>query len=136
MTTYELKSTPASILDRFPALCKRLGAADSAGARVCLGADLEKAGACLVAQIGLGAPLPLDTLPREHILSLVSALVAEGRAVAVGLEACGFGWRFQGELRAAGATVLTLAPEPLTGRRKTNRRDAACATPQSRRWPA
>ena len=125
MKTYELKTTPASILDRFPALCKRLGAADAAGARVCLGADLEKAGACLVAQIGLGAPLALGTLPREHVVALAAALGAQGRAVAVGLEACGFGWRFQGELRAAGATVLTLAPEPLTGRRKTNRRDAA-----------
>ena len=125
MKTYELKSTPGSILERFPALRKRLGAADPGGARVCLGADLEKAGACVVAQIGLGTPLALDTLPREHIVALVAGLVAEGRAVAVGLEACGFGWRFQGELRAAGATVLTLAPEPLTGRRKTNRRDAA-----------
>ena len=125
MKTYELKTTPASILDRFPALCKRLGAADAAGARVCLGADLEKAGACLVAQIGLGAPLALGTLPREHVVALAAALGAQGWAVAVGLEACGFGWRFQGELRAAGATVLTLAPEPLTGRRKTNRRDAA-----------
>jgi len=99
MTTYELKPTPTAILDRFPALRKRLGAADPGGARGCL-----------------GAPLPLDTLPRAHIVVLVAALVAEGRAVAVGLEACGFRWRFQGELRAAGATVLTLAPEPLTVR--------------------
>ena len=125
MKTYELTFTHTSILERFPALLRRLGAADSAGATVCLGADLEKAGACLVAQLGLGTPLPLGTLPREHLVALVAALVARGRAVAVGLEACGFGWRLQGNLRAAGATVLTLAPEPLTGRRKTNRRDAA-----------
>lgn len=43
----------------------------------------------------------------------------------VGLEACGFGWELQRELRQAGAQVLTFAPEPLCGKRKTNRRDAA-----------
>ena len=37
----------------------------------------------------------------------------------------GFGWRFQRELREAGAEVLTFATEALTGRRKTNTRDAA-----------
>ena len=37
----------------------------------------------------------------------------------------GFGWRFQRELREAGAEALTFATEALTGRRKTNARDAA-----------
>ncbi len=40
------------------------------------------------------------------------------------MEACGFGWRFQGQIREAGAEALTFATEALTGRRKTNRRDA------------
>lgn len=125
MKTYHLKSTQDDILERFPALLKRLSAAGPAATRVCLGADLEKGGACLSAQIGLGAPLSLGTLPRAHGTALVGALTGRGFAVGVGVEACGFGWRWQQELRAAGATVLTLAPEPLTGRRKTNRRDAA-----------
>jgi transposase len=40
------------------------------------------------------------------------------------MEACGFGWRFQRQIREAGAEALTFATEALTGRRKTNRRDA------------
>jgi transposase len=45
--------------------------------------------------------------------------------VAVGVEACGFGWLFQAQLREAGARVFTFATEALTGKRKTNQRDAA-----------
>ncbi len=126
MKTYQLRPIlHDSILENFPALRKRLAQPEARGATLCLGADLEKAGACVVAQLGLGAPLPLGTLPREQLTALSAALARGGTPVAVGLEACGFGWRFQRELRAAGATVLTYAPEPLTGRRKTNRRDAA-----------
>ena len=124
MRTYQLHSMDNDLLERFPALLKRLKAAAEPGV-VCLGADLEKAGACLAAQLGLGTPLGLGTLPRAQIEALVKALIGRGWRVVVGLEACGFGWRLQEALRAAGATVLTFAPEPLTGRRKTNRRDAA-----------
>jgi transposase len=127
MKTYQLKSNSTDILQNHPALRKRLEAALQAcgEATLCLGLDLEKDGACVVAQLAAGAPLSLGTLPRPQIEALVAALVARGAKVAIGLEACGFGWRFQERLRAAGATVFTYAPEPLTGRRKTNRRDAA-----------
>lgn len=131
MKTYILHTKATDILHRFPVLGKRLAQATAQLAQsgtprvLCLGADLEKAGACVAVQIGLGEPTPLGTLARERMLELVQALQTEGWRCVVGLEACGFGWQFQRALRARGAEVLTLASEALTGRRKTNRRDAA-----------
>ena len=131
MKTYQLHPKTDDILKHFPALCKRLEGAErtpeAAGVPrvLCLGADLEKAGACLAVQCGLAAPVSLGTLTRETVLRLIPALRARGWRCVVGLEACGFGWRFQRQLRAAGAEVLTFATEALTGRRKTNTRDAA-----------
>lgn len=128
MKTYQLKN-PAentAVLPRFPALRKRLAEASAAApAALSLGADLERGGACLAAQIGFGAPLALGLLTRAEGTSLVRELAAGGHRVAVSVEACGFGWEWQRELRGAGAEVVTLAPEPLCGKRKTNRRDAA-----------
>ena len=131
MKKYQLHTKTEDILNRFPALRKRLEGAErtpeTAGVPrvLCLGADLEKAGACLAVQCGLGEPVGLGTLSRETVLSLLAALRARSWHCVLGLEACGFGWRFQRELRAAGAEVLTFATEALTGRRKTNTRDAA-----------
>ena len=131
MKTYQLHTKTETILKRFPALCKHLeaaapqSAASGAPRVLCLGADLEKAGACVAAQCGLAAPVALGTLARGSLLELVRALAAQGWRCVLGLEACGFGWRFQRELRGAGAEVLTFATEALTGRRKTNTRDAA-----------
>ena len=131
MKKYQLHTKTEDILKRFPALCKRLEGAERtpevAGVRrvLCIGADLEKAGACLAVQCGLGEPVHLGTLTRETVLSLIAALRARGWRCVVGMEACGFGWRFQRELREAGAEALTFATEALSGRRKTNPRDAA-----------
>jgi len=124
MKNYILKSVSSPVLERFPTLRKRL-AATSEPLPVCLGADLEKAGVCVAAQVGLGTPISLGLLSREETSALVATLVQKGHRVAVGVEACGFGWRWQEQLRQTAATVYTFAPEPLTGRRKTNRRDAA-----------
>ncbi len=130
MKTYQLKTTVLTlpILPRYPSLRKRLAEASAAAgapAALSLGADLERGGACLSAQIGYGAPLALGLLTREEATALVRELSSGGHRVAVGMEACGFGWEWQRELRGAGAAVVTLAPEPLCGKRKTNRRDAA-----------
>ena len=131
MKKYQLHTKPDDILNRFPALRKHLEAAartpEGPGAPrvLCLGADLEKAGVCVAVQCGLGTPVHLGTLTRESLLALVGVLLGRGWRSVVGLEACGFGWRFQRQLRAAGAEVLTFATEALTGRRKTNPRDAA-----------
>lgn len=131
MKKYQLHTKTEDILKRFPALCKRLEGAERTPAAaglprvVCLGADLEKDGACIAAQCGLAEPVSLGTLTRESVLSLISALRRRGWRCVVGMEACGFGWRFQRQLREAGAEALTFATEALTGRRKTNTRDAA-----------
>jgi transposase len=131
MKKYQLHPKTEDILSRFPALCKRLEGAErtpeipGVPRVLCLGADLEKAGACLAVQCGLGEPVSLGTLTRETILRLLPVLRARGWRCVLGMEACGFGWRFQRQLREAGAEVLTFATEALTGRRKTNTRDAA-----------
>ena len=131
MKKYQLHTKTNDILKRFPALCKRLeGAEQSPEATgvprvLCLGADLEKDGACVAVQCGLSEPANLGTVSRETVLSLLAALRARGWRCVIGMEACGFGWRFQRELREAGAEALTFATEALTGRRKTNTRDAA-----------
>ena len=39
-------------------------------------------------------------------------------------EACGFGYSFQRQLREIGVEALVVATESLSGKRKTNRRDA------------
>jgi transposase len=131
MKTYQLKPvcpTHPAILDRLPSLRRRLDAEEAGGSErafVCLGGDLEKAGVCLAIQIGAGGVCAHGMFSRQEAAALVSELLARGWPVAVGVEACGFGWRFQAQLREAGATVFSFATEPLTGRRKNNRRDAA-----------
>ena len=146
MKTYELKTSPLvqpAVLTRLPSLVRRLTAfekahpgasaqsdpsAQSGGpprAWVCIGADLEKAGACLAVQVGAEGVCAGGTFTRAEIVALAEELRARGWRVAIGVEACGFGWRFQRRLREAGAEVFTFATEALTGRRKTNRRDAA-----------
>lgn len=130
MKKYQLHTKTENILGRFPALGKHLERATqeltAAGSArlLCMGADLEKAGACLVVQVGLATPLSLGTLSRGTVLELLRVLVAQGWRCAIGMEACGFGWRFQRQIREAGAEALTFATEALSGRRKTNRRDA------------
>src|SRR4051812_208683 len=131
MKKYHIHTKTDDILNRFPALRKRpashRASAEQTGLprQLSLGADLEKAGACVAVQVGLGEPVALGTLTRAELLELVRALRAEGWRCAVGVEACGFGWSFQRALREAGADVFTYASEALTGRRKTNQRDAA-----------
>ena len=95
MKKYQLHTKTEDILNRFPALCKRLEGAErtpaAAGAPrvLCLGADLEKAGACVAVQCGLSEPMSLGTLTRETVLSLIPALRARGWRCVAGMEACG-----------------------------------------------
>ena len=130
MKKYQLHTKTTDILKRFPALCKHLEGAErvaggGAPRLLCLGADLEKEGVCVALQAGLSTPFHLGTMARETLLELLPVLGERGWRCAVGMEACGFGWRFQRQLREAGAEALTFATEALTGRRKTNTRDAA-----------
>ena len=82
---------------------------------MCIGADLEKAGACIAVQVGAEGVCAGGDFSRAEIVALVQELRARGWRVALGVEACGFGWRFQGRLRETGATVFTFATEALTG---------------------
>ena len=133
MKTYQLKPSTIvqpAMLQKLPSLLRRLTALEKLGPEapprpsVCIGADLDKAGACLAVKVGAEGVCAGGTFARAEILSLVEELTARGWRVALGVETCGFGWLFQSNLRAAGATVFTFATEALTGKRKTNRRDA------------
>ena len=109
MKKYQLHTKSEDTLKRFPALCKflqgaeRMPAAPGAPWVLCLGADIEKAGACVAVQCGLSEPVSLGTVTRETVLSPLPVLRARGWHSVLGLEACGFGWRFQRQLREAGA---------------------------------
>ncbi len=135
MKTYQLKpftaAPKATVIERMPSLLRRLGVLEklhpeaAARAPICLGGDLEKAGACLAIQVGAEGLAGTITLSRADVAGLCKELIGRGWRVAVGVEACGFGWLFQAQLREAGAEVVTFATEALTGKRKTNQRDAA-----------
>lgn len=135
MKTYQLKpftaAPKATVIERMPSLLRRLGVLEklhpehAARVPICIGADLEKAGACLAIQVGAEGVAGNATLSRAEVAALCKELLGRGWRVAVGVEACGFGWVFQAQLREAGAEVFTFATEALTGKRKTNQRDAA-----------
>ena len=134
MKSYQLKPstlTQPATLTRLPSLLRRLAAFEKPQPdapprpRVCIGADLEKAGACIAVQVGAEGVCAGGNFTRAEVAALVRELRARGWQVALGVEACGFGWKFPACLREAGATVFTFATESLTGKRKTNRRDAA-----------
>ena len=147
MKTYTIKPfigvTKATLIQRLPSLVRRLCVLEklhpepATRTHICIGGDLEKAGACLAIQVGAESVVANITLGRAEVCALVRELIARGWRVAVGVEACGFGWVFQAQLReagrvkgpesphAAGVEVFTFATEALTGKRKTNQRDAA-----------
>ena len=135
MKTYQLKpSTTAprlTITERIPSFLRRLRVLEklhpepAARPFICLGADLEKAGACVAIQVGAESVIATITLSRAEVAAFCKELIGGGWRVAVGVEACGFGWLFQAQLREVGAEVFTFATEALTGKRKTNQRDAA-----------
>jgi transposase len=135
MKNYEIKpfdgAPQRTIIERMPSLIRRLSVLErlhpehAARASVCIGADLEKAGACLAIQVGAEGVIAHITLSRADVKLLCKEFIGRGWRVALGVEACGFGWLFQAQLREAGAEVFTFATEALTGKRKTNQRDAA-----------
>jgi transposase len=119
MTTYTLH-TPVPC---HAAICKALNLAGQER-RVTLGLDLElntPAGALIVAG---GQPLNLGKHPRSLWVELVGWLIKQGCEVHCVQEACGFGWEFHRELEGAGARSMVVAPQELSGKRKTDKRDA------------
>uniref|UniRef100_UPI0005713347 hypothetical protein n=1 Tax=Verrucomicrobium sp. BvORR106 TaxID=1403819 RepID=UPI0005713347 len=119
MTTYTLH-TP---IPCHAAICKALHLAGQER-RVTLGLDLElntPAGALIVAG---GQPLNLGKHPRSLWVELVGWLIKQGCEVHCVQEACGFGWEFHRDLEGAGAGSMVVAPQELSGKRKTDKRDA------------
>lgn len=92
---------------------------------VCLGLDMELHLAAGAVIIGGGTAIDLGKHSREVWTALVRHLLEHpGVTVHVVQEACGFGWGFHRELLETGARSLVAAPEALSGKRKTDRRDA------------
>lgn len=71
-----------------------------------------------------GAPQVLGKATRENLISALSELCAPGMTILCVQEACGMGYSFHRNLLAQGIESLVVAPEPLNGRRKTDRMDA------------
>ena len=91
---------------------------------ICVALDLEVAGAAIAVSFSGKAPRYFGKSNREEILGAMKSLAGLGNRVLCVQEACGFGYRFQRELQAAGVESLVVAPEALNGRRKTDKRDA------------
>lgn len=91
---------------------------------VCLGLDVELVGAAGSIVVGGGTPFNLSKHPRATWIALASWLVERGCRVHVVQEACGFGWAFHRSLEAAKAISIVVAPTNLSGKRKTDKRDA------------
>jgi transposase len=120
MTTYILHKT----LPCQAAIKKSLASA-GAERRVMLGLDLELKTPAGALSIGGGTPLYLGKHPREVWTKLVDWLVQQGCKVHVVQEACGFGWEFHRQLEGVGACSRVVAPEEMSGKRKTDKRDAS-----------
>ena len=96
MKTYQLKPSTivqSAILTRLPSLLRGLAPLEDprpdAPPRpwVCIGADLEKSGACIAVQIGAQGVCAGGDFTRSEILALTRELLARGWRVALGVEA-------------------------------------------------
>ena len=92
---------------------------------ICVALDVEVAGAAVAVSCRGKAPRYFGKSGREEILGTMKSLADLGNQVVCVQEACGFGYCFHRELQAAGVESLVVAPGPLNGRRKTDKRDAA-----------
>jgi len=117
--TYELNTTK---LDLFPALRKCAKSENSHD--IYIGLDTEQASCAVSVIIDGGTPTYLGKFAREDIVDAVAELTSLHHSVALAQEACGFGYEFHRELEAAGAQSIVVAPEPLNGKRKTDKADS------------
>jgi len=70
-------------------------------------------------------PIHCGKCSRSTLIQLASELVRRKHRVVLAEEACGFGYSFHRQLREIGVEAFVVATESLSGKRKTNRRDAA-----------
>jgi transposase len=100
----------------------------SAPLTIKLGVDIHQARYVVVAQEDHATPKPARGFAPEAFVPWVEGLLAQGHAVFVVYEACGFGFGLCRRLMAAGATCYVIAPQKLDERGervKTDARDAA-----------
>jgi transposase len=123
MTKYTLHS---DILSKFPSLVKACKARSRSGTLpdIHIGLDVDLKLVALCARVAGGTPKDLGKHTRPVIVELVRRLIKLGHRVVVAQESCGFGPYFHRELLAAGAHSLLIAPEALSGKRKTDKADA------------
>lgn len=123
MKTYTLQSNP---LERFPAIKKTVASAARRRRTLSffLGLDVDLSQAALCVIVDGGNPSNFGKRSRVEVLALAAELIKRGHRVSACQEACGFGPYFHRDLLALGVTSYMLAPENLSGRRKTDKMDA------------
>ena len=118
MITCELKD---NVVTHFPAIFKGLGSKPSV---IHIALDVELLSAVLVVRVTGGRPIHCGKFSRSTIVALTRELMRRKHRVVLVEEACGFGYRFHRRLREMGVEAFVVATESLSGKRKTNRRDA------------
>lgn len=116
---YQIKTTK---LDQFPTL--RKNAKSDQPQQFYLGLDAELHGCAVSISLNGETPRYEGKRSRQDILNAVKAVTELGHSVALCQEACGFGYDFHRQLEAAGAQSIVVAPEPLNGKRKTDKADS------------
>ncbi len=124
MRNYKIKD---SLTGRKAAIAKAIKAAGKECV-VHLGLDIELNGAAVALSVQGGCVTQLGKANRERIVEWVKELVAMGCRVVTVQEACGFGYEFHRQLEAAGARSLMVGPRNISGKRKTDARDAEALT--------
>jgi transposase len=119
MINYRLKD---SVVTHFPAIFKGLGSKPSV---IHMAVDVELHGGVLAVRVGGGRPMDCGKYSRSAMIELAGELRRRKHRVVLVEEACGFGYSFHRRLREMGVEAFVVATEMLSGKRKTNRRDAS-----------
>ena len=118
MTTYKLTN---NVVTHFPAIFKGLGSKPTV---IHMALDVELHGGMLAARVAGGRPIECGKWSRSTIAELAAELIRGKHRVVLVEEACGFGYSFHRQLREIGVEAFVVATKSLSGKRKTNRRDA------------
>ena len=118
MIDYRLKD---SVVTHFPAIFKGLGSKPSV---IHMALDVELHGGVLAVRVAGCRPIDCGKCGRSTVVDLARELVRRRHRVVLVEEACGFGYSFHRQLREIGVEAFVVATESLSGKRKTNRRDA------------
>jgi transposase len=119
MTTYKLTN---NVVTHFPAIFKGLGSKPTV---IHMALDVELHGGVLAVRVAGGRPLECGKCSRSTVIELAAELRRRKHRVVLVEEACGFGYHFHRHLREIGVEAFVVATESLSGKRKTNRRDAS-----------